>query len=108
MQTLIKALLEKYDHVVVDAPPILALADAPLLSRAVEGCVLVVEAEGAPLRAVKAAVQRLTGLHAHIFGVVLTKLKHRKGEDAYGYGYGYGYGFGYGYGAGSTDAAKDR
>ena len=86
MLLLIRQLGEHFDHVVVDAPPILGLADAPLLSRAVEGCIFVVEAEGVAIRGVKSSLGRLRDVHAHVFGVVLTKLKNRQA----GYGYGYG------------------
>ncbi|KQX19530.1 MULTISPECIES: GumC family protein [unclassified Sphingomonas] len=83
-----------YDHVVIDAPPILGLSDAPLLGRAVEGAVLVIQAEGAAVRGIRAAISRLRMVNTHIFGTVLTKLK--ASELAYGYGYGYGYGYSYG------------
>jgi polysaccharide biosynthesis transport protein len=92
MLLLVRQVLENFDHVVVDSPPILGLADAPLLSRAVEGCVFVVEAEGVAVRGIKTSLGRLQAVHGHVFGVVLTKLKQRQA----GYGYGYGYGDGYG------------
>jgi capsular exopolysaccharide synthesis family protein len=88
MLMLVRQFSEHFDHIVVDAPPILGLADAPLLSRAVEGCIFVVEAEGVAVRGVKSSLGRLQSVHAHVFGVILTKLKHRQA----GYGYGYGYG----------------
>ena len=83
-QQLVQQLLEEYDHVVIDSPPILGLADAPLLSRAVEGCIFVVEAEGVAVRGIKASLGRLQSVHAHVFGAILTKLKQRQA----GYGYG--------------------
>jgi polysaccharide biosynthesis transport protein len=99
MLLLVKQLLDHFDHIVIDSPPILGLADAPLLSRAVEGCVFVVEAEGVAVRGVKASLGRLQSVHAHTFGVVLTKLKQRQA----GYGYGYGYGYAYGSPQGTGD-----
>lgn len=95
---LIQALAAEYDHVVIDSPPILGLADAPLLSRAVEGCIMVVEADGVAVRGVKASLNRLRAVNAHLYGVIITKLKDRHA----GYGYGYGYGYRYG------DTAKER
>jgi polysaccharide biosynthesis transport protein len=92
MLMLVRQLLEEFDHVVVDSPPILGLADAPLLSRAVEGCVFVVEAEGVAVRGIKGSLSRLQSVHGHVFGVVLTKLKQR--QSGYGYGYGHAYGYG--------------
>jgi polysaccharide biosynthesis transport protein len=92
MQILVRQMLEHFDHVVVDSAPILGIADAPLLTRAVEGCVFVAEAEGVAVRGLKASLSRLHSVNAHIFGVVLTKLSARQA----GYGYGYGYGDDYG------------
>lgn len=95
MQNLVQQMLGEYDHVVIDSPPILGLADAPLLSRAVEGCVFVVEAEGVAVRGIKVSLERLRAVHAHVFGAILTKLKQKHA----GYGYGYGYGNSYSYGS---------
>lgn len=81
-----------YDVIVIDSPPILGLADAPLLSRSVEGVVMVVEAGGVAARAAKQALDRLRAVHAHIFGTVLAKFP----THTAGYGYSYGYGYGYG------------
>ena len=92
LSRLIDLLDERFDHVVVDSPPILGLADAPLLSRAVEGVVFVVEADGVPVRGIRSALQRLHAAHGRIFGVVLTKLQQRHAGYGYGYGYGYRYG----------------
>lgn len=102
MLLLVTQMLEKYDHVVIDSPPILGLADAPLLSRAVEGCVFVVEAEGVAVRGIRASLDRLRTVQAHVFGAVLTKLHHRQA----GYGYGYGYGYAYGHHAKPADDAS--
>jgi capsular exopolysaccharide synthesis family protein len=99
---LIRALLEEFDHVVVDSPPILGLTDAPIISRAVEGCVLVVEAGGAAVRGIRASIERMRMVGGHIFGVVLTKVP--KQTEGYGYGYGYGHGFDYGKKESSTSA----
>ena len=86
MLMLVCQLIEHYDHVVIDSPPILGLADAPLLARAVEGCVFVAEAEGVAVRGIRASLGRLQSVHAHVLGVVLTKLRRKQA----GYGYGYG------------------
>jgi succinoglycan biosynthesis transport protein ExoP len=94
IKILIAELQTMFDHVVVDAPPILGLTDAPLLGRAVEGAVLVIQAQGAAVRGIRAAIGRIAMVDTHIFGTVLTKLK--ASELAYGYGYGYGYDYEYG------------
>jgi succinoglycan biosynthesis transport protein ExoP len=92
MGRLLNQLKESFDNVVVDSPPILGLADAPLLSRVVEGCVYVIEAEGVSVRGLRTSLDRLRASHAHIYGAVLTKLKQKHASYGYGYGYGTRYG----------------
>lgn len=89
---LIERLLETYDHVVVDSPPVMGLADAPLIASRVEGVVYAVESHGIRSSQVKTALSRLASANVHIFGGVLTKFEARKAHYGYGYEYGYGYG----------------
>ncbi|WNO53777.1 GumC family protein [Stakelama saccharophila] len=92
MALLITRLLEAYDHVVVDSPPVMGLADAPLIAGQVEGVVYAVESHGIRSSVVKTALGRLNAANAHIIGGVLTKFEARKAHYGYGYEYGYGYG----------------
>ncbi len=96
MHLIIQKLLAHFDHVVIDSPPVLGLTDAPLLGRAVEGCVFVIEAEGAAVRAIRSSLDRMRMVDNHIYGAIVTKIDQR--QHGYGYGYGYGYGHSYGYG----------
>lgn len=96
MELLLQELMKSFDHIIVDAPPILGLADAPLLSRTVEGCIIVIEAGGVPIRGIKGSIERLQAAQAHLLGAVVTKV--RRNQAGYGYGYGYGYGDGLAYG----------
>jgi succinoglycan biosynthesis transport protein ExoP len=101
MVKLLDALAASFDHVVIDAPPLLGLADSPLLSRYVEGVVFVMQWEGVALRGLKAGLDRLRSANARILGGVLTRIRTRSAQ----YGYGYDYGYGYGGNADSTAAA---
>ena len=102
LRELIDSLLQRYDYILIDGPPVLGLADAPLLSSAVEGCILVAEAEKTPVAAMRNSLHRLQQANCRIFGAILTKLDlHR-----YRYGYGLGYDYGYGYGQSSEKGAK--
>lgn len=92
MKQIAAQLGKRFDHVLVDGPPILGLADAPLISRVVDGVVLAIEANNIKIRRIKDAIGRLESARAHIFGAILTKVSRR--NPAYGYGYGYGYGGG--------------
>jgi capsular exopolysaccharide synthesis family protein len=94
LSKLIAALLTRYDHVLIDAPPLLGLADAPLVARRVEGVLFVIEANGTKSRAITTALTRLRMSGAKLFGAIVTKVGAR--NQVYGYGYGYGYGYNYG------------
>ncbi|MEG3089575.1 GumC family protein [Sphingomonas sp. PB4P5] len=81
-----------YDHVVIDGPPILGLADSPLLSTKVQATLMVVEAGRTRTRAVIEAQNRLRTAGSHLIGAILTRYQP---QGAFSYGYGYGYGYGY-------------
>jgi len=74
LPSLIGELSEKFDLVVIDGPPILGLADAPLLASVVEATVLVIESKGSRTADIQEMIQRLTESGASIAGVVLTKV----------------------------------
>lgn len=92
---LIQELQQIYDVVVIDAPPVLGLADVPLISRSVDGVIYTIETNGVKLRGIQAALDRLRMAKATVFGAIVTKFP---AQDTAGYGYGYGYAYGYGYG----------
>jgi Mrp family chromosome partitioning ATPase len=77
---------------VIDSPPVMGLADAPLIASRVEGVIYAVESHGIRTSMVKTALARLTSANARIIGGVLTKFVARKANYGYGYEYGYGYG----------------
>lgn len=81
---------ERYDHVIIDGPPVLGLADAPILSNAVGATILVVNSAKTKIGAAQAALKRLLVARARVVGCLLTKYDAR--TAGYGYGYGYGYG----------------
>jgi capsular exopolysaccharide synthesis family protein len=94
LSQLVKQAGEQFDLVIVDGPPMLGLADAPLMAKAVEGVIYTIEANGMRARAIETGLNRLRFSGANIFGALVTKLNAN--NSAYGYGYGYGYGYSYG------------
>lgn len=94
LSILISRLFERYDHVVIDSPPVMGLADAQLIASRVEGVVYAVEARGIRSSLVKSALARLASADARMLGGVLTKFEARKANYGYGYEYGYSYGRG--------------
>jgi polysaccharide biosynthesis transport protein len=101
MNRILRRLESEYDHVIVDASPILGLADAPLLSRTVEAVIFVVQTGEVAIRGLRAALARLRAAGAPVVGVILTQFEDRHAS------YGYGYGYGYSYGANSAPARAD-
>jgi polysaccharide biosynthesis transport protein len=89
---LIAKLLETVDHVIVDSPPVMGLADAPLIASKVEGTVFAVESHGIRTSLVRVALGRLSSANARLLGIVLTKFESKRAHYGYGYDYGYGYG----------------
>jgi capsular exopolysaccharide synthesis family protein len=89
---LIKTLLETYHHVVIDSPPVMGLADAPLIGSRVEAVVFAVEAHGIRASLARTALGRLASASARVIGGVLVKFEAERAHFGYGYDYGYGYG----------------
>lgn len=92
MRELVTKLSETYDTIIIDAPPVLGLADIPLLADAVEGVIYTIEAGGVKMRGIQSAIQRVRSSRAHIFGGIVTKVQPQ--HSGYGYGYAYQYGYG--------------
>ena len=92
MREFVAKLQEIYDIVIVDAPPVLGLADIPLLATAVEGVVYTVEANGVKVRDLQSALRRVRDSRARIFGGIITKTTRQ--NSGYGYDYAYQYSYG--------------
>ena len=87
LRAIITEAAAEFDMVIVDGPPVLGLADAPLLGAATRGTLMVVETGKTRTKAAVDAINRLKSSGSHIVGAVLTKYRHR----SHGYGYGYSY-----------------
>ena len=84
---------EQFDLIVIDGPPTLGLADAPLLAAAAGNVLFVVESGRTRTRAAIEALNRLEATGTHLLGAALTKASDTIGTyGSYGYGYGYGKG----------------
>ena len=97
MMTLLEQLVQKYDLVLVDSPPTLMAADAPVIAAQVDEAIVVVDGRKTRTSSLKGTLDSLNNTLVHILGVVLNKLKQAR----FGYGYGYGDAYNYGYDRGS-------
>ncbi len=90
IHAIIEEAMRQFEIVVVDAPPVLGLADAPVLASICEATLMVVESASVRRTIVLSALDRLFGAHARVAGVILTKFNPK--TAGYGYGYGQPYG----------------
>lgn len=72
-----------YDVVIFDSPPILGLADAPLISALVDGVVFIVESDRGRHGSLKTSLGRLRAMRPNILGAVLTKFDPTKAAHRY-------------------------
>ena len=90
MTHFLRDLEERYDHILIDAPPALGFADVPIVADQMGGAVLLVTRSGqTSRRLVKQTCDYLTRMQTKLLGVVLNRVSTRQvGYSYYGY-YGY-------------------
>ncbi|GAB4178192.1 MAG: polysaccharide biosynthesis tyrosine autokinase [Wenzhouxiangellaceae bacterium] len=91
IQKLIAMSARAFDHIIIDSAPILGLADALLLSRLVDGVILVVSAGRTTKDSVKSSVRRLAQVRAPLLGTVLNSVDLDSPDYAYYSSYYYNY-----------------
>ncbi len=101
MKETIELLSQRFDYIVVDAPPIFGVADALILSTVVKGVILVVQGGRTPREMVQRAFKNLIELNAPVLGAVLNNVDIRGN----GYPYYYHYHYSHYYQQTSADAA---
>lgn len=90
MMRMLKTLGEKVDYILIDAPPLLLVTDAAVMSKHTGGAIMVAASGSTRRNALGAAIRTLDSIGARLVGVVVTMLP-TKGPDSYGYGqYSYG------------------
>lgn len=83
MATLIDQLAQDFDYVLIDSPPILPVTDAMILSRFVDGVVLVVKGANTPRKVVRDAKDRLQSVGARLLGTILNDVDINGGDYYY-------------------------
>lgn len=87
MNSFIREAKERFDMVLFDAPPVLAVTDAQVLAAKVDGTVLVIKASSTPREQVAKAKTQLMNVKANLLGTVLnSKDMKREGNFYYYYG----------------------
>jgi len=98
MFSLLSVGMEIFDLIIIDSPPVMGLADAPLLSSVTAATVFVASAGEGRIGSIRNAIKRLHFARGCLIGTVITKFDAKRHGYGYEYGYGYGYHrYGYGY-----------
>ena len=133
---MLESLKQKFDLIIIDTPPLLAVSDPSNVVRCVDRVLMVVKPKKNIKPLVTRAVRMLESLNANMIGIVVNGIGSRQakgygsagyrygygkygyggyggygngngyGYGGYGYGYG-GYGYGYGYGYGDRKGKKN-
>jgi len=72
-----------YDIIIIDSPPVVAVTDSEILSRKVDGTVLVVSSELTEADMLKRAVELLRNDNAALIGTVLNNFSYKAGYASY-------------------------
>lgn len=75
----------RYDVVIVDAPPVLAVTDAAVLSQVVGGAVVVAQSERVRRAEFERTIAKLEAVEGHVMGLVLNRVRGVSGRR-YAYG----------------------
>lgn len=84
MQELIGELAIRYDTVIIDSPPVLAVYDAHILARMADRTIMMVRWRSTPASTFATALQRLADDHVPVDGIVLSQVDGKK-YSKYGY-----------------------
>ncbi|SFQ51507.1 capsular exopolysaccharide family [Psychrobacillus psychrotolerans] len=85
MDRMIDEMKEKYDVIIFDAPPVLSVADAQILSNKADGTILVMSAGETEKTEILKAKEALVSSNANIIGVVLNNFELSKDHYYYQY-----------------------
>lgn len=84
---LVEKLRTKYDYIIIDSPPVLAVTDALLISNLVDGVIYVVAYNQTKKEQSKQALKQLKENNAIVIGGVLSNIDVKKSSSYYDYYY---------------------
>ena len=82
--------LERRATLIIDAPPLLPVTDAAVLSQLAGGAIIIIATGKARREQLRTAVNSIEGVGGKILGLVMN-MAPAKGPDSHRYGYGYSY-----------------
>jgi capsular exopolysaccharide synthesis family protein len=99
MGEMLRILRRKFDHIIIDTPPVVELADAGILGAQADDVLMVVRMNQTPKPLIDLAIRALASYNAPVAGLIATD------HPSSGHRYHKRYGYHYRYGANKTRAA---
>lgn len=90
---LLEQISPRYDHVIIDTPPILAVTDGIIISQYAGVNLVIARYAKSQMKELELTVNRFEQVNVKVNGFILNDIQ--RGSGAYGYGYGYNYTYGY-------------
>jgi len=86
-ENLLRFLKTKFDIVIIDSPPAIAVADASIISTYVDSTILVASANYTDYRCINDSITNLRNVNANLIGVILNNVNVKSSGYSYKYGY---------------------
>ena len=84
LEEIMKEAEENFDIVIVDSPPVLSFADAPILGAACDAALIVVQSGSIRTVALERTIQRLSESRTNLLGAILVKFNPKQAGYEYG------------------------
>ncbi|WP_368915889.1 polysaccharide biosynthesis tyrosine autokinase [Staphylococcus haemolyticus] len=78
-------LMDMYDFILIDTPPVTSVTDAQVFLQLVKDCVMIIDTEKNNKNEIKKAKQLIEQADGHIIGAVLNKTERDKSSNYYNY-----------------------
>jgi succinoglycan biosynthesis transport protein ExoP len=91
MVRLIEEFEGRYDHVIIDSPPLLAVTDSAIMAVHTDGAVIVLRSGETEQRAAERSVNQLRRIGVRVFGAVLNAVSTTTPDEGYYLQYCYNY-----------------
>lgn len=85
MHKLLASLVQSYDRVIIDSPPITAVSDSSILSSQTDGTILVIQAFDTSFKMVQTSLDQIRNVQAKVLGGVLNGVNMEKEGGYYSY-----------------------
>jgi capsular exopolysaccharide synthesis family protein len=85
MNDFLTAIRSKFDHIIIDTPPIISVTDSRIIAPQADGVMMVVEAGRTQRGVIKRAEELMEQSHSRLLGHILTNIKYHLPEYIYRY-----------------------